>query len=269
MAAFESGRRLCLLFEAGPSRFAVEATSVVEVAPPDAHGESIRVFHELKDLSQLLGGAPEIRPGMAVVLDVSPTLAIRIKEVRGVVDVAKEAFFLLPPGLDGLAAHVRGAFLSGGRLHLEIIAETLPQKVGGKFSPAPRALSLLEKPPDRALIFESQGRLYGIPLALVSQVVAQNDSFCPIPSQVGPVSGLFPHGQVLFPIYTAAGLLGGSSKPEPFFVMSELAGRNVGLCAQRVLGVHQMLVETEVQGEYSARGLPAPALFLDLQRMFS
>ncbi|HLL55634.1 MAG TPA: defective in fruiting DifE, partial [Myxococcaceae bacterium] len=79
MAHFESGRRLCLLFEAANGRFAVEATSVTEVAPPDANGVSIRGYLELTDLSLLLGGEAETRPGTGVVLDVSPTLAVRVK----------------------------------------------------------------------------------------------------------------------------------------------------------------------------------------------
>lgn len=116
MAHFESGRRLCLLFEAGGVRYAIEATSVVEVAPPDMDGDSIRGFLGLRDLSQLLGGPPQARPGMAVVLDVSPTLAVRVTRVIEVADVARDTLFRLPQGLsEGLSVVARGAIAHQGR----------------------------------------------------------------------------------------------------------------------------------------------------------
>jgi hypothetical protein len=52
-------------------------------------------------------------------------------------------------------------------------------------------------------------------------------------------------------------------------VLSELAGQSMGICAQRVLGVHQDFRRAESRGEYEAADLPRGALFLDLQRMFS
>ena len=118
-------------------------------------------------------------------------------------------------------------------------------------------------------MFESQGRLYGVALPLVSQVVAATRGFCPLPAQIGPVAGLFPHAQVLWPIYSAPGLLGAEPTREELFVLTELAGQNVGLCASRVLGVHDRFTSAEARGEFTSRTLPGPALFLDLQRMFS
>jgi hypothetical protein len=270
---FESGRRLCLLFEAGKSRFAVEATSVVEVAPPDLDGDSIRGFLELKDLSVLLGGPTEGRPGIAIVFDVSPTLAVRVRLVVEVVDVARDTLFQLPQGLsEALLLAVRGAVLHGGRLYLEVSSEALrtalDAPVDAWASPL-RPIYLVESAPERALVLESQGRLYGVPLAFVSQVVSSSDAFCPLPCTRGPIAGLFPHGQVLWPIYSAPGLLGGEPTREELFVMAELAGRNVGLAATRVLGVHSGFQPAEARGEFTAKGLEGPALFLDLQRMFS
>ncbi|XXF80739.1 chemotaxis protein CheW [Myxococcaceae bacterium GXIMD 01537] len=271
MAPFESGRRLCLLVEAGETRYAVEATSVMEVAQPGAGGTSLRGMWEVKDLSVLLGGPPEQGPGMVVVLDVSPTLAVRVRSVAEVADVARAPFFLLPPGLgDALALLSRGALLHKDRLYLELNAEALPHRPGPRAPvPPPRTVHLAEAAPERALVFESQGRLFGIPLPLVSQVVGRGEAFSALPVQSGPVAGIFPHAQALWPIWSAPALLGAPALPEAFFVMTELAGRNVGLCATRVLGVSQRFEPTEGRGEFTAPGLPGPALFLDLQRMFS
>ncbi len=251
-------------------RYAIEATSVVEVATPDPDGHSIRGFLELKDLSSLLGGAAEGRPGMAVVLDVSPTLAVRVKQIVEVADVARDPFFLLPPGLgEALAVWVRGAILHAGRLYLELLADALPARAATASALGARPIYLLDQPPERALIFESQKKLYGIPLPLVSQVVGAAESFCALPAADGPVAGLFPHGQALWPIYSSAGLLGAAPAREELFVLAELAGHSVGLTATQVLGVHERFAPSEARGEFVSPALRQPALFLDLQRMFS
>ena len=270
MAPFESGRRLCLLVEAGETRYALEATSVMEVALPGSDGTSLRGMLEVKDLSVLLGGAPEKGQGMVVVLDVSPTLAVRVRTVVEVADVAHAPFFLLPAGLgEALVPLSRGAVLHKERLYLELIAESLPQR-GVQRSPlALRPAHLMESPPERALVFESQGRLFGLPLGLVSQVVTRGEAFSRLPVQRGAVAGVFPHAQVLWPIFSVPAMLGGSAEVEAFFVLTEMAGQNVGLCATRVLGVLPRFEPTEEKGEFRANGLPGPVLFLDLQHMFS
>lgn len=270
MAAFESGRRLCLLFEAGSGRFAVEATSVMEVSPPDESGQTIRGLTELQDLSVLLGGAAEERPGVGVVLDTSPTFAVRVKRVLEVADVARSPLFMLPPNLgEALALVVRGAIFHGERLFLELSADALPRKPHALGAATARPIYPADHVPDRALVFESQGRLFGVPLGFVSQVVTTTDAFCPLPSPMGAVAGLLPHAQVLWPVYSAPGLMGGQARREELVVLTELAGQNVGLAAQRVLGVMQGFTSGAARGELECRGLSAPALFLDLQRMFS
>ncbi|QQR41920.1 chemotaxis protein CheW [Myxococcus xanthus] len=271
MSPFESGRRLCLLVEAGETRYAVEATSVMEVAMPGANGSSLRGVLEVKDLCALLGGPPEEGPGMVVVLDVSPTLAVRVRSVVEVADVARAPFFLLPPGLaDSLAPLSRGAVLHKSRLYLELIAEALPHRVGS-MSPAvaARPVHWAEAAPDRALVFESQGRLFGVPLGLVSQVISRGEAFCVLPVPSGPVAGIFPHDQVLWPVCSVPALLGEAPVPESFIVLTELAGRNVGLTATRVLGVMQRFEPDDTAGSFRAPGLSEPVAFLDLQRMFS
>ncbi len=292
--AFDSGRRLCLLFDAGHTRYAIDATSVVEVATPAPLEDRVRGVLELKDLSLLLGGAAEVRPGVAVVLDVSPTLTLRIRGVQEVADVAQAPHFLLPPALNrALAPRVRGALLRGGRLYREL------GELSGFNAPlsaldavaAHSPSDLLREPPERALIFESAGRLYGFALPFVSQVVNATAAFCPFPSLHGPVVGLFPHAQSLWPIYSLPALLRTGLLPEPaepktetgaearaeplseaLFVLTELAGQSVGFCASRVLGIHGLndcFEAGERVGEFVSPRLPGPVSFPDLQREFS
>jgi hypothetical protein len=261
---------LCVLFEAGPSRFAIEATSVVEVAPADPNGKTIRGTLELKDLSVMFGGPAEERPGVGLILDVSPTFAARIRKVVEVADVSRMPFFHLPPALGELmAVVVRGALLFGERLYLELIAEALPQRAGAKMAAPPRPVYVADQAPERALIFESQGRFFGVALPLVSQIIPTGSGLCALPAPGGPVAGLHAHAQALWPIYSAPALIGAKAAPEELLVLTELAGQNVALAAQRVLGVHGNFQPATVRGEFQAPGLPAPALFLDLQHMFS
>src|SRR5262249_32318939 len=121
MTTAELRTRLCLLFEAGPTRLVVEATRVMEVAAPEGTRERFRGVHALHDASILMGGEPEERPGVVVVLDVSPTLVLRVRRVRGVADMSRATFFQVPPGLgEGLGHVVRGALLFERELYLEI-----------------------------------------------------------------------------------------------------------------------------------------------------
>lgn len=271
VSAFEIGRRLCLLFEAGACRYAVEATAVMEVAPPDADNtNTLRGSLELKDLTALLGGEDEARPGMSIVLDVSPTLALRVKQVFEVADVARDRLFGVPPALgDALAFVTRGAILHDQKLFLELKPEAIPHQPLRRQAPSPRPVFLVEKAPDRALVFESQGVLWGVPLTMVQQVVSATGAFLPLPVPHGPVAGVFPHDQSLWPIFSAPALIGGRAAREELFVLAELAGESAGLCATRVHGVFQSFTSTEGQGEFSAKGLDQPILLLDWQRMFS
>jgi hypothetical protein len=256
--------------EAGETRFSVEATSIMEVAAPGPDETSLRGVLEVKDLSVLLGGEPEPGPGMVVVFDVSPTLAVRVRSIVEVVDVAPAPHFLLPSGLGGtLAALSRSALLHKDRLYLELTAEALPHEPGTVSPPPGHFVQRLEAPPGRSLVFESRGRLFGLPLSQVSQVVTRGPSFSALPGRAGAVAGVFPHVQALWPIYSAPALLGGSALAEELFVLAEVSGRNLGLCASRVLGVHPRFEPAGEPGEFCAPGLADPVLFLDLPRMFS
>lgn len=257
--------------EAGSTRFSVEATSVMEVAAPGPDETSLRGVLEVVDLSVLLGGEPEQGPGMVVVFDVSPTLAVRVRSIVEVVDVASAPHYLLPSGLgDTLAALSRSAVLHKDRLYLEINADALPHGPGTVSPPPQHPVRFVEYPPDRSLVFESQGRLFGLSPPFISQVVMRGPAFSALPGQGGAVAGVMPHGQALWPLYSAPALLGASrAMAEDFLVLAEVEGRNLGLCASRVLGVHPRFAPAGEPGEFTAPGVPAPVLFLDFRHMFA
>jgi hypothetical protein len=64
----DGGRRLALLFEAGPARYALRPRGSSRSTPPDPDPEraTVRGVFPLEDLSTLMGGAAEARPGLAV-----------------------------------------------------------------------------------------------------------------------------------------------------------------------------------------------------------
>lgn len=244
---------------------------MIEVAGVEEGTRTLRGQLELEALGSLLGGTPQEVPGAtAVVLDVSPTLAVRVDRVHEVADVAGAPFFLLPPGLgEALPKLVRGALLHREALYLELSPEALRSAPGAACAPR-RPLFLLEEAPERALVFRSQGRWWGLPLPLVSQVVvAREESFCPLPPEEGPVLGFYFHAQSLWPVFSVGRLLSSEGAREPHLIFCEAAGQGLALCAESVLGVVEGLTPTGDRGAFVSSGMPTGAVFLDLQRMFS
>jgi chemotaxis signal transduction protein len=255
--AFEKGQRLSLLLDAGAARYAIDATQVLEVAPPDPSGDSLHGHLHLKDLSALLGGPPEARPGTAVVLDTSPTLAVRVKRVNEVSDVAEKPRHPLPRRLvRRLEPAVRGVLEVSGALYFELDVETAAK---GLEADPPELIETGALPvavePERALVFESQGTRLAVPLGSVSQVVTAGDRLCALPHE-GPLKGLVLHQQHLWPAYSVPGMAGGSSEIESLAVLVEVEGEGLGLLASKAFGV-------------VSRGSLQGAHVLDLPRLFS
>ncbi len=258
---FDRGRRLCVLFEAGAARYSIEATSVLEIGAAPSDTDTLHGVQQLQDLSTLLGGEPEQRPGMALLLDVSPSLAIRIKRVVDVADIARAPFFLLPP--------IRGATLYARHLYLELAADMLSaQPLDPRVIPQGR-MYCSSQPPERALVFESEGKAYGISLPFVSQIIVLGEEFCTLPFSRAPLVGLLPHAQSLWPVYSMAGMAGEASSLERLIILADVAGRNLGICAARAIGVRSHFRPTDHLGEFASEGVETSISILDLERMFS
>ena len=212
----------------------MQATSVLEVAPPDPSGDTLHGNLPIKDLSVLMGGAAETRPGMVVVLDASPTLAIRVGRIREVQDTAAAPWLQLPRKLLPLTTPmVRGALLHQGELFLELDAD----HIGQGLTP-PRPLTMVElraDVPDRALTFESHGREWGVPLGAVSQVVPHGANLCRLPRSDSALVGVLAHGGHLLPVYRV--LEGPGLLVEPLLVLLDVNGEGLAVTAQRAIGV--------------------------------
>ena len=256
----EGGRRTCLLFEAGPARYAIEATRVVEVAPPDADRPAVRGVFPLEDLSVLMGGGPEQRPGLAVVLDSSPTRAVRVREGAEVADVSGDPHFQLTHDLGlRIGELVRGALFHHGRLYLELRPEAVGT-ISVARAPQPRVVTWLDSTEAPMLLIESGQYRFLLPLSSVLQISPLSPAFCPFPVMGGVVAGVLAHGQALWPVYGLPAFLGEPLVEEPYLVLAELAGMQVALCATRVGGVETELVPDEGPGAWRTRsGLRALA----------
>ncbi len=231
----ERGRRLCLLCDAGAARFAIPATSMIEVANPDPGGATLRGHHPLVDLTQLLSGPPEQRPGTAVLLDTSPTLALRVKAVRGVVDVSECPWLHVPRRLvPTLEPSVRGLVDYQGELFFELDVEALAH--GLRAPPQLKVVDPFGPPLPQALVFETGGRQVGLPLSAVAQVVGMSSKFCPLVAP-GAAMGVLLHQQQAWPVFSLPGLLGEPIPNEPLMVLAEVQGDALAFTASRALGV--------------------------------
>ncbi len=242
-------RKLFVFFEAGGVRYALPAVSVIEVAVPDEGGETVRGHLGLRDLSVVLGGEPEPGVGAALVLDTSPTRAIRVGKVHGAFDVAG----MPTPALTRriiplLSPAVRGAFVRDGalvfELELDAVTRGLPKQT--------RRVELhIQQPKESVLVFVSNGQRLAVPLPWVRQVVPTTQAFNRAPGRGGFV-GAVEHRGALSPVFHLAG----GDSAECLLVLLEVKGEGLAVSAALAEGVKS----AERLGE---------AQVLDVERMFS
>ncbi len=242
-------RRLCVFFSAGASRYALDAVRVLEVARLNEQGVLPLSHHtQTKDLSKLLGGDDEPEVGAGVVIDVSPTLAVRVKQVDGVFDIAPLPRWPVQGRLIPLVAPAISAALEfEGRLVFELDAE-------GTTRGLPRQLKPLERhtrQADSGLVFQVQGERLAMPLHHVVQVIESGGHFNRCPN-AGTFLGVAQHRGQLCPVFTVGPL----GMAEPFVVLFEVNGDQLGLAVTVVEGVRH---------GPSLDGVP----MLDVSRMFS
>jgi hypothetical protein len=242
-------RRLCVFFSAGVTRYAVEAVSVLEVARPGTDDELAQRHLWLRDLSLMLGGAAEVRPGAALVLDTSPTMAVRVREVEGVFDAAGDPELVLSNRLITLVAPaVSRAIVHEDRLVFELDAQAstrgLPRQIR-----RPEVATL--EPTSACLLVRSGTVRLAIPLPQVLQVTAVGTRFNHAPG-AGAFRGAMAFEQQLCPVFC----LTDAPALESFVVLIELGGELLGLTASEAEGVRQPSSLQEVH-------------VLDLERMFA
>ncbi len=242
-------RRLCVFFSAGATRYALDAVRVLEVARTSVLGV-LKVSEELpiRDLSLLLGGEAEGTRGAAVVIDTSPRLAVGVKEVEGVFDIAGVQRWSIHGRLIPLLSPaIVGALEYENRLVFELDADGAARGLPKQMKPLERHLRSAQS----GLVFSLLGERLAIPLHHVVQVVETGAFFNRSPN-AGSFLGAVIHRAQLCPVFT----VGPMGRVEPFLVLFEVGGDLFGLCASQVEGVR------------SGAALESSAI-LDVGRMFS
>lgn len=244
----QAPRRLHLFFEAGRTRYAIEAVAVAEVARPGRGVETLRGHLPLQDLSELLGGEREVDSAAAVVIDASQTVAVRVRDVGGVFDTSGDAVLPLSGRLIPLVSPaIRGAFLHEDALVFELDADGVGRGL-------PRQLKRPELAQKDAsgpcLVFESGGQRLAVSLERVRHVVQKGRSFNAAPG-AGAFCGVVAHLQHLCPVFRLS-----DGGPEPLIVLVEVRGELMGVCAAQAEGVK---VGEALTG----------AMVLDVEQMFS
>lgn len=242
-------RRLCVFFAAGGSRYALDAVRVLEVARVNEQGVlPISQHTQTRDLSKLLGGEAEPEVGAGVVIDVSPTIAVRVQRVDGVFDAAPLPRWPVQGRLIPLIAPAICAALEfEGRLVFELDAEGAARGLPRQSKPLERQTREAEA----GLVFRVRDERLAIPLHHVAQVIESGAHFNRCPN-AGSFLGVAQHRGVLCPVFTVGAL----GAVEPFVVLFEVNRDLLGLSVTSVEGVRHGA---------SLEGVP----MLDVGRMFS
>jgi len=238
-----------VFFSAGATRYALDALRVLEVTRAREDGSLEPSQHvATRDLSLLLGGDPEPEVRAGVTIDVSPTLALRVKQVDGVFETGQLPRWPVQGRLLPLITPAIGAALEyEGRLVFELDAEGVARGLPRQVKPLERHTR--EAP--QALVFTVQGERLALPLHHVVQVIEAGAHFNRCPN-AGTFLGVALHRGELCPVFTVGPL----GLVQPFVVLFEVGGDLLGLSASQVEGVRS---STSLDG----------VSILDVGRMFS
>ncbi len=231
--------RKALLFSAGGVRFALRVSHLREiVAISEGEGEVSWRGEAVPTafVSTVLGLAAG-PSRYALLTEGNPRAALRVEALHGIVDLAEAEVFKLPartflPQPPPFA----GAVVVGAELALELRVSTLG------FAPLEPAIEHTYAPADvdpgaeRELRFARGGRVFGVPLSLLVQVL-EAPKVVPVPLTPPSHSGLLYHGRALHPVIDVGVVHGDAPGPSgPIVILLDAGGAGAGVVADRVLG---------------------------------
>jgi chemotaxis signal transduction protein len=233
--------RKALLFSAGGTRLAMRVShlrEVVAVAVDEgevrARGERVATAFVSTVLGLPAGPSP-----YAILTEGSPQAALRIEALHGIVDLAEAEFFQLPAHtVLPQPAPFSGAVVVRGEIALELAVSSLGfAPIEPAVEPHAEAPSDVEPPAERELRFARGGRIFGVPLSLLLNVL-EEPRLAAVPLAPPSHRGLLYHGRALHPVLDAAVLYGDPPAAAVRRVLLlDAGGAGVGVVADRVLGV--------------------------------
>ncbi len=232
--------RKALLFSAGGVRLALRVSHLREIVAT-AEGEGEVTWHgeavPTAFVSTVLG-LPAGPSRFALLTEGTPLAALRVEALNGIVDLAEAEVFQLPartflPQPPPFA----GAVVAKGEVALELAVSTLG------FAPLAPALEHASPPSEvdpgaeRELRFTRGGRVFGVPLSLIVQVL-EAPRVVPVPLTPPSHRGLLYHGRALHPVLDVGVLYGGApgSAESRIVLLLDAGGAGAGVVADRVLG---------------------------------
>jgi chemotaxis signal transduction protein len=210
---------------------------VVEVGAGEGEvvvrGESLPVAFVSTVLGLAGGAAP-----LALVTEGAPRAALRVDRVHGIVDLAEAEVFQIPARTPlPQPPPFAGAVVARGEIALELALGTLGFAPLEPAVEGPPPAADLGPPAERELRFARNGRVFGVPLSLLVQVL-EAPRIAPVPLTPPSHRGLLYHGRALHPVHDLAVLLGDGAPPAGETVLLlDAGGAGVGVVADRVLGV--------------------------------
>lgn len=240
--------RKALLFSAGGVRLALRLSQVREILPVPPDGE-VRVRGEVVPgaFVAVVLGLPVGPSPFAILTEGTPTTALRVGAVHGIVDLADGEVFQLPSRTPlPQPSPFSAAIVHRGELALELAVSTLgwaPLEPALESSEAP---SDLGPPAERELTFARGSRTFGVPLSLVVHVI-EAPRVAPLPLAPASHRGLLYHGRAVFPVRDVGVLYGEAPVGAPRTVLLlDAGGAGVAVAADRVLGVGEGSAGAEV-----------------------
>lgn len=244
--------RKVVLFSAGGVRFALRLAHVREiVAVAPGEGEVVSRGERVPTafVSTVLG-LPVGPSGFALLTEGAPGIALRVDAVHGISDLTGAEFFQLPaPTPLPQPSPFAGAMVVKGEVALELAVSSLgfaPLVPAEEHAEPPPDLGLV---PDRELRFARAGRVFGVPLALLVQVL-EHPRLAPVPLTPRSHRGLLHHARALHAVLDIGVLYGdvgafeaadpgrtGGQAAARTVLLLDAGGTGVGVVADRVLGL--------------------------------
>ena len=232
--------RKALVFAAGGLRFAVRLSQLREIVEVPAGEGEIRARGETvaAAIVSTVLGLPAGPSPFALLTEGTPRTALRVEAVHGIVDLADAEVFQLPARTPlPVPPPFSGAIVARGEVALELAVASLG------FAPLEPAVEDEGPPPDlgpaaeRELLFARGGRVFGVPLSIVVQVL-EAPRVAPVPLTPPSFRGVVYQGRALHPVLDVAVRYAGVPAGEGRNVLLlDAGGAGVGVVADRVLGV--------------------------------
>jgi chemotaxis signal transduction protein len=236
--ASPAAERKALLFSVGGVRLALRLSQLREILPDPGDGGAVETRGAsipALPVAVALGVAGE-SSRYALVVEGDPPTALRVEALHGIVDLTGAEFLQLPARtMLPQPAPFRGAIVSGGELALELEVAALgwaPIEPALDLAPPPAAAC----PTARELLFVRGARTFGVPLALLVQVL-DTPRIHPVPLAPASHLGVAYHGRAVHPVLDPAALHGEPPGPPraATVLIVDAGGVQVGLAADRIL----------------------------------